>query len=113
MIVVIVVFFAYICADTFLCVLNIHVIYQFRMLRYRMLRFWNSGVKDTDIVKYSAQCCSAMKKCVQQHQLLIEFCDKLEHVFKYTIFWHIVVFSVLTALDSYQILLVRLANKNF
>ncbi|XP_029054135.2 odorant receptor Or2-like [Osmia bicornis bicornis] len=104
-IVVFVLFVAYICPDVFLCVLNIHVICQFRIVQYKMLHFWNSDVKDTDTVRYSAQCSVALKKCIQQHQSLIEFCEKLEHVFSYTVLFHMVIFSLLMGFDCYEIIL--------
>ncbi|XP_029053755.1 odorant receptor Or2-like isoform X2 [Osmia bicornis bicornis] len=95
---------AYVCPDVFLCVFNLHVMGQFRILQYRMLNFWNVEDKEMNAFTYIDHCYAALKKCVQHHQLLIEFCVKLDQVYTMSIFVHMAFLSVLMGLDCYEIL---------
>ncbi|XP_046143127.1 odorant receptor Or2-like [Osmia bicornis bicornis] len=95
---------AYVCPEVFLCVFNLHVMGQFRILQYRMLNFWNVEGKEMDAFIYTDHCYAALKKCVQHHQLLIEFCVKLEQVYTMSIFVHMAFLSLLMGLDCYEIL---------
>ena len=97
---------SYLCNDNFLCILNMHVIYQFRMLQNRLLDLWKIIDRQTNKTDYTERCYAALKKCIRKHQSLIEFCDKLEYVYTLPIFGHMVVFSLLMCFDSYEILLV-------
>ncbi|XP_046143136.1 odorant receptor 13a-like [Osmia bicornis bicornis] len=63
-----------------------------------------SSYKEMNAVMYSDHCYAALKKCIQHHQLLIEFCVKLEQVYTMTIFTHMTVLSLLLCFDSYEIL---------
>ncbi|XP_029054129.2 odorant receptor Or2-like [Osmia bicornis bicornis] len=94
---------AYICPEIFLCLFNLHVMGQFRILQYRMLNFWNVESKEMNAVMYTDHCYAALKKCIQHHQLLIEFCAKLEQVYTMSIFTHMAVLSLLLCFDSYEI----------
>ncbi|XP_076395368.1 odorant receptor 4-like [Megachile rotundata] len=96
---------AYVSPDTLLCILNLHVIYQFRMLHYRMLRLWKRNNGNTDATKYAIQCSEDLRKCVNEYQSLIEFCENMEHVFSRTLLIHVAIFSVLMGFDGYEILL--------
>ncbi|XP_076394748.1 odorant receptor 10-like [Megachile rotundata] len=82
-----------------------HVVSQFRMLQYRIMNCWVCENKQKDTLEYVNHCSAAMKECVRQHQSLILFCEKLENVFTFTIFWHMVIFSLLVGLNCYIILL--------
>ncbi|OAD60884.1 Putative odorant receptor 13a [Eufriesea mexicana] len=96
----------YMCNDTFMCVLNMHVICQFRILQHRLLNLWSIiDEKQMNSIDYADSYYTALKKCIQQHQSLIEFCDNLEHVYTLPIFGHVVVFSLLMCLDMYEIVL--------
>nr|XP_034179496.1 uncharacterized protein LOC117603964 [Osmia lignaria] len=95
---------AYICPETFLCVFNLHVMGQFRILQHRMLNFCNVESKEMNADTYTDHCYAALKKCIKHHQLLIEFCEKLEHVYTMSIFTHMVVLSLLLCFDAYEII---------
>nr|XP_034192240.1 odorant receptor 49b-like [Osmia lignaria] len=95
---------AYVCPEMFLCLFNLHVMGQFRILQYRMLNFWNVKGKEIDEVMYADYCYAALKKCIRYHQLFIEFCDKIEQIYTMSIFTHMVFLSLLMGLDCYEIL---------
>ncbi|XP_043793914.1 odorant receptor 13a-like [Apis laboriosa] len=97
---------AYVCSDFFLCILNLHALYQFRMMQQELSRIWSSiDEQTTNITAYTRRCHVALKKCIRRHQSLIEFCNKLEQVFTFPILSHVVVFSLLMCFDTYEILL--------
>ncbi|XP_043512120.1 odorant receptor 13a-like [Frieseomelitta varia] len=100
---------SYLCNDNFLCILNMHVIYQFRMLQNRLLNLWKIIDKQTNKADCTERCYTALKKCIRKHQSLIEFCDKLEYVYTLPIFGHMVVFSLLMCFDTYEILLANVS----
>ncbi|XP_071867030.1 uncharacterized protein [Bombus fervidus] len=96
---------AYMACDNFLCILNMHVICQFRMLHNRLFNLWKIIDQQTDKIDYADKCYAALKQCIRQHQSLIKFCEKLECVYRLPIFGHIVIFSLLMCFDTYEILL--------
>ncbi|XP_050594980.1 uncharacterized protein LOC126924480 [Bombus affinis] len=100
----------YLCSDNFLCILNMHVICQFRILHNRLLNLWKIIDQKTDKIDYADKCYIALKKCIRQHQLLIKFCEKLEYVNTLPIFGHVVVFSLLMCFDTYEILLANVST---
>nr|XP_033203185.1 odorant receptor 13a-like [Bombus vancouverensis nearcticus] len=100
----------YLCNDNFLCILNMHVICQFRMLHNRLLNLWKIIDQKTDKIDYADKCYIALKKCIRQHQSLIKFCEKLEYVNTFPIFGHVVVFSLLMCFDTYEILLANVST---
>ncbi|XP_034178945.1 odorant receptor 49b-like isoform X1 [Osmia lignaria lignaria] len=95
---------AYICPDLFLCLFNLHAMCQFRILQYRMLNFWNVESKAIEGIMYTEHCYEALKKCIQYHQMVIEFCEKLEHLYTMSILVHMAVLSLLMGFDCYEIL---------
>lgn len=98
---------AYVCSDFFLCILNLHALYQFRMMQQEISRIWSViDEQTTNVTAYTRGCHVALKKCIRRHQSLIEFCNKLEQVFTFPILSHVVVFSLLMCFDTYEILLV-------
>ena len=91
--------------------LNLHVVYQFRMLQNTLLNLWSDIDKETNIVAYSNKCYEILKKCIQKHQSLIEYSAKLEDIFTLPILSTMVIFSVLMCFDTYEMILVRLHNE--
>lgn len=102
---------AYTCNDNFLCVLNMHVVCQFRILQHRLSKLWSIIDERADKINYASKCYEALKECIRHHQSLIEFCDKLEYVYTLPIFAHVVVFSLLMCFDTYEIFLVRMDSR--
>ncbi|XP_076678199.1 odorant receptor 13a-like [Andrena cerasifolii] len=93
----------YVCFDNFLCMINVHVACQFRILQYRMSKLWVPIDEQTDVVEHNDRHNVMFKRCVRQHQALIEYCRKIEKVFTLTVLGHLLVFSVLMCLVGYQI----------
>ncbi|XP_054008379.1 odorant receptor 13a-like [Hylaeus anthracinus] len=92
--------------DNYLCIMNLHVAGQFRILQYR-LENMKGAIKAS---KHSGNCkdkyYDAFKTCVQQHQALIAYCDKLEEVFSFYSLGQVFLFSLLICLDGYMVLVV-------
>ncbi|KAK9293404.1 hypothetical protein QLX08_011640 [Tetragonisca angustula] len=93
------------CNDSFLCILNTHVAYQFRMLQCRICNLWKIIAEQKNKIDYTEKYYTALKECIRQHQSLIKFCDKLQNVYTLPIFAHVVVFSLLMCIEAYEILL--------
>ncbi|CAK9796327.1 Odorant receptor 30a [Anthophora plagiata] len=96
---------AYMCSDCFLCVLNLHVICQFRMLHWKLSNMWPSVNEQTNMNEYANKCYKTLIICVKKHQSLIEFCNKLENVHTIMLLGHMVVFSLLMCFDTYEVFL--------
>ncbi|XP_076164964.1 odorant receptor 13a-like [Ptiloglossa arizonensis] len=108
----------YICTDNFLCIMNLHVAGQFRILqcRFESLRTLNAknGKYDENsnaCLLYSARkCYTSYRNCIQQHQALIRYCDKLEEVFGIIVLAQVLIFSVLICFVGYQVVLADLSS---
>ncbi|KAK1137085.1 hypothetical protein K0M31_001612 [Melipona bicolor] len=95
----------YLSSDNCLCIMNVHVMYQFRMLQHRLSNLWKIIAEQRDKMDYTEKCYTALKECIRQHQSLIKFCDKLENVHTLPILSHVIVFSLLMCVDAYEIFL--------
>ncbi|XP_043512090.1 uncharacterized protein LOC122529743 [Frieseomelitta varia] len=95
----------YLCSDNYLCIVNVHVMYQFRMLQYKLLNLWKAIAEQKDKIDYTEKCYEALKECIRRHQSLIKFCNSLENVYTLPILAHVVVFSLLMCIDAYEIFL--------
>ncbi|XP_054008693.1 odorant receptor 13a-like [Hylaeus anthracinus] len=101
----------YFCFDNLLCIINLHVSSQFRILQYRMENMQTvDKEKDSDSLitcksHSTDKCYSIFKTCIQQHQALITYCSKLEKVFSSFSLGQVLVFSVLICLGGYQVLM--------
>ncbi|XP_012345368.2 uncharacterized protein LOC105736222 isoform X2 [Apis florea] len=70
----------YICFDNLLCIVNLHVAGQFRILQHRLKNLVaDEGRGDTP--RYENCCYEKLRDCVEQHQTLIEYCKRLENIF--------------------------------
>ncbi|XP_068967155.1 odorant receptor 10-like isoform X2 [Bombus flavifrons] len=101
---------SYLCPEQFLCVLNLHVVYQFRMLQKTLLNLWSNIDEQTDIADYSNKYYIILKKCIRKHQSLIQLNAKLEQIFTLPILSHMVIFSVLMCFDTYEIVLANISS---
>ncbi|XP_076241047.1 odorant receptor 10-like [Calliopsis andreniformis] len=102
----------YICFDNFLCMMNLHVAAQFRILQHRFKYFHKSQYprKSERSMKGKSYSCIdeyyvLFKKCIQQHQALIAYCRKLEDVFRTVVLAQVLTFSLLLCFVGYQVLL--------
>ncbi|XP_076678239.1 odorant receptor 13a-like [Andrena cerasifolii] len=105
--------FCYCCFDNFLCITNLHVAGQFRILQYRLAHMNNArmNMKESSsnvtssyrVDKYDA----AFKGYVKEHQALIAYCDKLDEVFSAMVLGQVLMFSVIICLDGYQIFMLK------
>ncbi|KAF3426620.1 hypothetical protein E2986_13966 [Frieseomelitta varia] len=109
----------YFCFDNFLCILNLHVAAQFRILQYRISNITDLMNRETleinQTFKASSSCFAnkyyeTFKKCIRQHQALIAYCKKLEEVFNLIVLVQILVFSMMICLHGYQILIAKTSN---
>ncbi|XP_015434576.1 PREDICTED: odorant receptor 13a-like, partial [Dufourea novaeangliae] len=102
----------YICCDNFLCIMNLHVAGQFRILQYRFRNLHTLQLKDEEHERpttgsfYSAQkYYNSFKICIQQHQALTTFCAGLESVFSEIVLAQVLTFSMLICLVGYHLVL--------
>nr|XP_033189283.1 uncharacterized protein LOC117156412 [Bombus vancouverensis nearcticus] len=102
---------SYLCPEQFLCVLNLHVVYQFRMLEKTLLNLWSNIDEQTDIADYSNKYYIILKKCIRKHQSLIQLNAQLEQIFTLPILSHMVIFSVLMCFDTYEIVLANISSE--
>ncbi|XP_043794002.1 odorant receptor 30a-like [Apis laboriosa] len=95
----------YLSNDNYLCVLSMHVNYQFRILQHRMLTIWSNMKEQKDIISYTDKYYKALKKCIKQHQSLLKYCEKLDYVYTLMILNHVIVFSLIMCIAFYEILI--------
>lgn len=94
----------YLCFDNILCIINLHTAGQFRILQYRLENM--CGVNNKGKLSYSVCKYMKLKTYIQQHQMLIEYCKKLEQVFNLIVLGQVSLFSLLMCLDGYLVLTV-------
>ncbi|XP_076384640.1 odorant receptor 13a-like isoform X2 [Megalopta genalis] len=102
----------YLCVDNFVCVVNLHIATQFRILQYRIVNVHagNNVEKHTVTSRpipgyYADNCYATFKDCIKQHQALIAYCQKVEQLFTFIVLGQILVFSILMCLDGYLMFL--------
>lgn len=105
----------YICFDNFLCIVNLHVASQFRILQYRLKNLdnvikeqLNGQESDTKLSRYANACYIKLKNCVQLHQTLTEYCVKLENIFTLIVLGHVMFLAIVICLLGFQLFLVRI-----
>nr|XP_033340024.1 odorant receptor 13a-like [Megalopta genalis] len=102
------------CFDNALCIMNLHVATQFRILQYRLSNLKSKSRQDDSddrVPSTSANAYAIFKRCVQQHQMLIAFCNKLEEVFNLIVFGQMLIFSLVICLNGLQVLMVGKPKK--
>lgn len=99
---------SYVASGVFLCVSIMHAICHLRILQQKLQNLWKAAEEQTGFLDYGDNCYAAIKKCIEQHQSLIAFCDKLEDVHSFMILGRMVIFSLLMCLDTFQMSLVRM-----
>lgn len=62
---------------------------------------------------YTVDKYATFKTYVKQHQMLIEYCNKLENVFSVIALVQVTLFSLIICLDGYLILMVSSNRDNF
>ncbi|XP_054008700.1 odorant receptor Or2-like isoform X2 [Hylaeus anthracinus] len=95
----------HICFDTFLSLINFHLAYQFRILQYRLKNLWECSDKDRDLTDYINKCHVTLKKCVRQHQALIQYCEKVNDIYSLNVLAFVLALSLLICLTMYQVLM--------
>ncbi|KOC60413.1 Odorant receptor Or2, partial [Habropoda laboriosa] len=102
---------SYLCIDNFLCMINLHTATQFRILQYRLSNVCGANERSDKISKKtpsnSDECYAKFKNCIQQHQALIEYCNKLQEVFGIFVLAQVLLFSLLMCLDGYLVMVSR------
>ncbi|XP_076650266.1 uncharacterized protein LOC143357631 [Halictus rubicundus] len=101
----------YVCLDNFLLLVNTHTACQFRILQNNLRNLLVPKSEMIDSPHYADKCYQDLRRCVRKHQVLINYCDRLEINFSFNIFCYVLVFSVLTCLSMYQALLGEISAK--
>lgn len=108
----------YICFDNLLCIVNLHVAGQFRILQHRLknledaIRDENQGESSRLSSRYENCCYEKLKNCVGQHQTLIEYCRRLENIFTVMVLGQVMFLAVVICLVGFQLFLVRMPILN-
>nr|XP_031838228.1 odorant receptor Or2-like isoform X1 [Nomia melanderi] len=103
----------YFCFDNFLCIMNMHAAGQFRILQYRLTKLSDTGKEtpnqpaSTNLTDYAKKSYAQLKKCVQHHQALINYCNQLESSFTIVLLGQVLIFSVLICLFGYEVFLAK------
>ncbi|XP_017766937.1 PREDICTED: odorant receptor 13a-like [Eufriesea mexicana] len=98
----------YHCFDNLLCIINLHTSVQFRILQYRLANICNDNEKckeASEKPRCTANNYMKLKNYIQQHQGLIEFCKRLECIFRSIVLGQVLLFSILICLDGYLVLM--------
>ncbi|XP_076175221.1 odorant receptor 10-like [Ptiloglossa arizonensis] len=102
----------YVCFDNLLCLVNLHAATQFRILQYRLTNVGGTSTQQMDeeissviLSDYAKKCYARFKSCIRQHEAHIQYCNKLEGIFRIIVLAHILIFSLLLCLVGYQIFL--------
>lgn len=90
---------AYASFDLCLCLMCIYIGGHFKILRKRFHNF-NNGKQET------RDCLSALKTCIQHHQSLILYVDRLENVFNLVLLLQVTVLSISICLVGYMAIIV-------
>ncbi|XP_014608902.1 PREDICTED: odorant receptor 49b-like [Polistes canadensis] len=102
----------YFCFDNLLCIMNLHAAAQFRILQHRLVKIdhekklENNDTPDFYSFNRLQFVYNELKKCIVQHQMLINYCEDLNHVFTFIILGQVLLFSILICLVGYEILIV-------
>ncbi|XP_078051729.1 odorant receptor 13a-like [Augochlora pura] len=99
----------YICFDNFLCLVNLQVASQFRILQHRLNNL-NSIVEsgadnEESLAAYARIYRARLARCVRQHQALTEYCKHVENVFTMIILGQVLFLSLIICLVGYQLFL--------
>ncbi|XP_017795356.1 PREDICTED: uncharacterized protein LOC108576806 [Habropoda laboriosa] len=101
----------YFCFDNIFCIMSVHLSGQFRILQYRLTKLSDVQyqISEKNMESVLEDCTrrsyEKFKSYVRQHQTLIDYYEKLEHVYTKIILGQVLLFSVLICLFGYQILL--------
>lgn len=103
----------YVCFDNLLCILNLHVASQFRILDHRLkcldnaiVDQINDGESDTKLSRYAIECNMKLKSCVRHHQTLMNYCKNLENIFTIVVLGQVLFLAVIICLVGFQLFLV-------
>ncbi|XP_076481185.1 odorant receptor 13a-like [Bombus vancouverensis nearcticus] len=104
----------YHCFDNLLFVINLHTASQFRILQYRFSNMCNINDHEhyttLERSSYTEDKYATFKTYVKQHQMLIQYCNKLENVFSVIALVQVTLFSLIICLDGYLILMEEIAQ---
>lgn len=96
--------------DNYLCIMNLHVAGQFRILQHRLETMYRVHNKENSGGSAAENYYNVFKECVQQHQMLIEYCNKIGNVFNVFALIQVSMFSLLICVVGYMILMVSLLH---
>ncbi|XP_026674961.1 odorant receptor Or2-like [Ceratina calcarata] len=94
----------YICFDSFLCIVNLHVAGQFRILQYRLMKLNEEIRHGTNTLSSTLN--NKLKNCIQYHQTLTEYCDELENIFTLMVLGQVLFLAIVLCLVGCQLFLI-------
>ncbi|XP_076382756.1 odorant receptor 49b-like [Megalopta genalis] len=99
----------YICFDNFLCLVNLQVASQFRILQNRLNNLNSIAEAQADneesLARYARIYQAKLASCVRQHQALAEYCKHVENIFTMIILGQVMFLSLIMCLVGYQLFL--------
>nr|XP_012152698.1 PREDICTED: odorant receptor 49b-like [Megachile rotundata] len=105
----------YFSLDNILCIINLHLAGQFRMLQYRLSEKYTKNQKKNDesrnLLDLANNATDIFKSCIRQHQALVEYCEEVDAVFSPCVLIQVLAFSIFICLDGYQMLLVDIFER--
>nr|KAF7410971.1 hypothetical protein H0235_013578 [Vespula pensylvanica] len=108
------------CFDIFLCLLNLTVAGQFKILQHRLEILFDNSISYTKNNEYVIQEEDApetfqeFKRCVEHHRLLIDYVDELERIFAMATLCQLLMSSVMLCVVGFQVFVSRgIATRQF
>ena len=100
----------YICFDNLLCIVNLHVAGQFRILQHRLRNLNVAVTGDRESCRANV-CHAKLRSCVIRHQVLTKYCKQLENIFTIIVLGQVLFLALVICLVGFQLFLVRMRNK--
>ena len=100
----------YICFDNLLCIVNLHVAGQFRILQHRLRNLNVALTGDRESCRANV-CHAKLRSCVIRHQVLTKYCKQLENIFTIIVLGQVLFLALVICLVGFQLFLVRMRNE--
>ncbi|KAL2738242.1 odorant receptor Or2-like isoform X1 [Vespula maculifrons] len=108
------------CFDIFLCLLNLTVAGQFKILQHRLEILFDNSILYTKNNEYviheddAPETFQEFKRCVEHHRMLIDYVDELERIFAMATLCQLLMSSVMLCVVGFQVFVSRgIATRQF
>ncbi|KAI4498428.1 hypothetical protein M0802_006607 [Mischocyttarus mexicanus] len=101
------------CFDNFLCLLNLTVAGQFRILQHRLEILFDKSVlcymtrDKVSQLEDSEETFKEFKRCVKHHRMLIDYVEELERIFTMSTLCQLLMSGILLCVAGFQVFLAR------